>query len=86
MANLRALKEFILGLKGDQLFNTGIVGSTSQLQQQVIELRKSFAALQANSNSIEAKDNFRQSLLTSHAVSLVTDQELDKCESWLEEG
>jgi hypothetical protein len=52
----------------------------------VIELRKSFAALQANSNSIEAKDNFRQSLLTSHAVSLVTDQELDKCESWLEEG
>jgi hypothetical protein len=53
MANLRALKEFILGLKGDQLFNTGIVGSTSQLQQQVIELRKSFAALQANSNSIE---------------------------------
>jgi hypothetical protein len=86
MANLKELKGFIFNLKGDQLFNTGVVGSTSHLQQQVIELRKSFVALQANPGSREANDNLRQQLLTSHAVSLITNNELSKCEDWLEEN
>jgi hypothetical protein len=86
MANLKALKEFILNLKGDQLFNTGIVGSTSNLQQQVIELRKAFAAVQAIPNSGEALYNLKQQLLIAHAVSLITNDELAKCENWLEEN
>jgi hypothetical protein len=86
MANLKALKEFILNLKGDQLFNTGIVGSTSNLQQQVIELRKAFAAAQANPSSQEALDNLKQQLLIAHAVSLITNDELAKCENWLKES
>jgi hypothetical protein len=86
MANLKALKEFILNLKGDQLFNTGIVGSTSNLQQQVIELRKAFAAAQANPSSREALDNLKQQLLIAHAVSLITNDELAKCENWLKES
>jgi hypothetical protein len=86
MANLKALGGFVWSLKGDQLFNTGVVGSTSNLQQQLIELRKSFAQLQSNPNNQEATSNFYQSLLTAHAVSLITDDELHQCESWLEES
>jgi hypothetical protein len=86
MANLKALGGLVWSLKGDQLFNTGVVGSTSNLQQQLIELRKSFAQLQGNPNNQEATSNFYQSLLTAHAVSLITDDELQQCESWLEES
>ena len=85
MANLTALKRFIGNLQGDQLFNTGVVGSTSQLQHQTNELRKSFAELQAQPDSKTAKDDLKATLLTAHAVSVITDNELRQCETWLEE-
>jgi hypothetical protein len=84
VADLKALREFVFSLKGDQLFNTGVIGSTSQLQQQVLELRKSCAALMPDPTNQEAKDNFKQQLLTAHAVSAITDKELLQCEAWLE--
>jgi hypothetical protein len=86
MANTQALKDYVFGLKGDRLFNTGIVGSTSQLQQQLIELRKSFALFSAHPDNQELMDNFRKELLTAHVVSLITDSELDQCETWLEDN
>jgi hypothetical protein len=85
MANTQALRDYVFGLKGDRLFNTGIVGSTSQLQQQLIELRKSFALFSAQPDKQELIDNFHKELLTAQAVSLITDSELEQCETWLKD-
>jgi len=85
VANLAALKQFILNISGDRLFNTGVVGSTSQLQQQMLELRKAFAELQSDPGSTQAQSNFRKNLLSAHAFSVITDDELHQCEQWIEE-
>jgi hypothetical protein len=85
MANLQALKKMVFGLSEASAFSTGIVGATSQRQHQILELRKSFARLQSNPAK-DTKADFYQNLLAAHAVSLITDNELQQCESWLEEN
>lgn len=85
MADIKALKQFIDGLHGDRLFNTGVVGATSPIQHQTNELRRAFAHLQAQPKDEQTKEAFESSLLAAHAVSVITDDELHKCEIWLED-
>ena len=72
-------------MRGDQLFSSGIMGATSQLQLQTFELKKSLVALSGQPDSKAAKDNFEKALLVAHAVSVITDKELKQCEEWLED-
>jgi hypothetical protein len=84
MADLKALNQFIGGLKGD-FMPSGIIGATTQHQHVTDELKRAFAGFRQEPDDKQAEKNFRAALLVAHAVSVINDDELDRCESWLKD-
>jgi hypothetical protein len=77
------LKEFIGRLSGDNLFSAGLVGSVSMRQDHTDQLRKAFAIWSADKDNKEKKTELEKALLLAHAVSVITDEELDWCQDQL---
>ncbi len=84
MANIAALGSFIKSLAGERLFIAGINGSTSMVETQTNQLRLTFVQYAQNTDNKELKHKFLEALYAAHAVSVVTDKELNYCEDLLE--
>jgi len=84
MANFAQLKIFIDAIKGDSVFGTGIVGATSNLQNQTIELKRAFALWYREPSNDTLKEAFKESLFVAHTLSVITDVELQHCQDLME--
>jgi hypothetical protein len=80
MPDLPALKRFIEGLAGERLFIAGINGISSMVETQTNLLRICFVQYAQNANDEESKRRFLEALFVAHAVSVITDKELNYCE------
>lgn len=84
MADIAALGSFIKSLAGERLFIAGINGTTSMVEIQTNNLRLSFVQYAQNAGSKEYKRKFLEALYAAHAVSVITDKELNYCQDLLE--
>lgn len=80
MPDLPALKKFIEGLGGERLFIAGVNGVSSMVETQTNLLRICFVQYAQNANDEESKSRFLEALFAAHAVSVITDKELNYCE------
>lgn len=78
-SDVKELKSFIGQLSGDNLFSAGLVGSVSMLQTSTDQLKKTFALWYADRQDDTKKEAVRKALLEAHAVSVITDDQLEWC-------
>lgn len=85
MSGLQKIRVFINRLEGDKLFSAGIMGATSNLQNQTEELRRKFALWSADLKNDKLKEDFVKALYTAGATSVITKEELEYCQRCVED-
>lgn len=80
------LRKFVDHLHGDRTSPSGIFGPSSLVEVQTLELKTAFAKWYIDAGDSDKKSDFHGALLASHAASVITDSELDYCETLLNQG
>lgn len=85
MADMRALRTYIDGIKGERTATSGITGVTSNVQLQTEQLRRSFAEWYIQPKNQQAKQHFAEQLQLACTFGVITTTELANCEQLLED-
>lgn len=84
MADAAAIKRVIDNLKGDRLFSAGVIGSTSNKEDQINRLRKAFAVWCTNQSSEQNRQQLLEALLVACTLAVISQKEFELCEEALE--